>query len=97
MRCHSVTGAEAVFPRDTGATASDLSADDKVLPWRPSTWSLQQPLYRSVHTITKVCPWHRLVGKPHTEQFILPNDKQGSIDVEADKLITHSASHAKIC
>lgn len=29
-------GVEAVFPCDTGATATDLNADDKVLPWRPS-------------------------------------------------------------
>lgn len=35
LHCHLVTGAEAVFPRDTAATATDLSADDKVLLWRP--------------------------------------------------------------
>lgn len=35
LHCHFVTGAEAVFPRDTAATATDLSADDKVLLWRP--------------------------------------------------------------
>lgn len=35
LHCHSVTGAEAVFPCDAAATATDLSADDKVLLWRP--------------------------------------------------------------
>lgn len=92
-----MTGVEAVFPRDTGATASDLSADDKVLPWRPSTRSLQQPFHRNVCTNTKVDPWHHSVGKAPRWAFISPNDKEGSIKVEAEKLITHSDSHTKMC